>query len=175
MRNQRKMKPYSYLLWILCLLTIFSSCNKNSDNPSGSGTIFSSTFANQSDLDAWNQSADGLAVIDQNAVKLTAVTGCFDFETKNLISVEKGKTYELSLTGKVIPAEQGDPAYCAGNFLVYVVQGSTNLISESFGNFTDWTQKSYSFTTTTSASIQIRFLTGTTRGAWIDEIMLTEK
>ena len=41
--------------------------------------------------------------------------------------------------------------------------------------FTSWTQKSYSFEATSSASVKIKFLVGTTRGAWIDDLVFSVK
>jgi hypothetical protein len=54
-------------------------------------------------------------------------------------------------------------------------RGSTNLISESFGQYGLWTQKSYSFEAASSAAVKIKFLVGTTRGAWIDDLELIEQ
>ena len=171
------MKTVYLLLLITGTITLFYSCNKDSkDSASNSSKIiFISQFENQNDLAAWTQSTGGEAVIDSAAVKFTNVTECFLFETLNLLPVVKGKIYELKITGKVNPAQSGDPGLCAGNFLIYVVQGSSNIISESFGNYTSWTQKSFSFEAISSASVKIKFLIGTTRGAWIDSIELIEK
>jgi len=168
------MKTISITLLFLGLAICFSTCKKKSEEnqtPS-STTLFSSTFNNSSDLSYWTQSAGGVAFIDSNAVKLDSITNCFQFETKNLIPVQAGKSYALNLTGKVNEAVQGDPMLCAGDFLIYIVQGNTNLLSTSFGNYPSWTQRAFSFTAITSASIKIKFLIGTTRGAWIDYISL---
>ena len=170
------MKTCKFLITLVGIIIIFYSCKKDSsENTNNSPTIiFSSRFENQNDLDAWTQSTGGQAIIDSSTVKFTNITDCFHFETLNLIPVQKGKIYDLKLVGKVNPAIIGDPAFCVGNFMIYVVQGSTNIISESFGNYTTWTQKSFSFEATSSASIKIKFLIGTTRGAWIDELEFIE-
>lgn len=159
------------------IIFMLYSCKKdsNEDNTNSPKTIFSSKFENQNDLNLWNQSSGGQAIIDANAVKFDSITECFHFETLNLIPVQKGKTYELKLTGKVNSSVSGDPAYCVGNFMIYIVQGSTNIISEGFGNYPSWTLRSYSFEATSSAAVKIKFLIGTTRGAWIDDIELIEK
>jgi hypothetical protein len=170
------MKIFKLLILITGIFTLFYSCKKNSDNSTNNSPniLFSSKFETQTDLNSWTQSSGGLAIIDSSAVKFTNITDCFQFETLNLIPVTKGKTYELKLTGKVNPAQSGDPVLCAGNFLIYVIQGSTIIISESFGNYPSWTQKSFSFEATSSASVKIKFLIGTTRGAWIDDLELIE-
>jgi len=170
------MKTVKILITLLGIIAILSSCKKNSGDNTGNPTIiiFSSGFENQNDLNAWTQSSGGQAIIDSSAVKFTNITECFDFETLNLLPVQKGKTYELKLTGKVNQAMGGDPALCVGNFMIYIVQGSTNIIAESFGNYPSWTQKSFSFEATSSASVKIKFLIGTTRGAWINDLEFTE-
>jgi hypothetical protein len=171
------MKTWINLLTFLIILAILPGCKKDStDNTSNSSAvIFSTTFEDQTALNAWSQTTGGQAVIDSSAVKFTNITECFHFETINLIPVVNGKTYELSLTGKVNSSQTGDPAMCVGDFMVYVVQGSTNLISDGFGKYPAWTERNYSFTATSSAAVKIKFLIGTTRGAWIKEIKLTQK
>jgi hypothetical protein len=161
---------------LLFVLAIFSSCKKDSNEDTGNASrvLFTTNFESPNDLLAWSQSAVGKAVIDSNAVKFDSITGCFVFETINLFPIQKGKTYELRVTGKVNPSVSGDPVYCSGNFLVYIVQGDNYLISQSFGNYTSWTQKSFSFEAASSASVGIKFLVGTTRGAWIDSLSLIE-
>jgi hypothetical protein len=170
------MKTCKFLLALLGIITVLSSCKKDStENTSDSPKIiFSSGFNSQSDLSFWTQSSGGQALIDSTTVKFTNITECFRFETLNLLPVQKGKIYVLKFKGKVNPAISGDPVFCVGNFMIYIIQGSTQIISESFGNYTSWTQKSYSFEATSSASIKIRFLIGTTRGAWIDDLQLIE-
>jgi hypothetical protein len=171
------MKAFKTLFSILIMVSVFSSCKKDSavvvptDSPK---TIFSSTFGSQTDLNAWTQSSGGMAIIDSNAVKFDSITSCYSFETSNLIPVVKGKTYELKLKGKVNSSIVGDPGFCVGDFMIYVVQGSTNIIAEGFGNYPSYTTKSYSFEATSSASIKIKFLIGASRGAWIDNIELIE-
>ncbi len=167
------MKNKHLLLLVFGIITVLYACKKDStDAPT---TIFSTKFESQTDLNAWTQSVGGKAVIDVNSVKFDSITECYHFETLNLIPVQKGKVYELKLTGKVNSSTSGDPGLCAGDFLIYVVQGSTNLISESFGQYGSWTQKSYSFEAASSAAVKIKFLVGTTRGAWIDNLELIEK
>ena len=114
------MKLVKILLCLAGILSVLYSCKKDSGNGTVYPTsiIFSSKFENQNDLAAWTQSSGGQAVIDSSAVKFTNITECFQFETMNLIPVTKGKIYELKLTGKVNPAISGDPALCAGNFLI---------------------------------------------------------
>ena len=170
------MKNFISFLFVLGICSTLISCKKSSsttDGGSGS-SLFSSTFNASSDLNAWLQSGGGEAVIDSTAVKFQNITGCFRFETANLISVKAGKSYTLKIRGKVNNSQDGDPALCAGDFLVYVTQGSTDLISASFGQFPAWTTNSWSFTVKSSASINIHFLIGTTRGAWIDNLELVE-
>jgi hypothetical protein len=171
------MKTTIYLLLAACMLTLFSSCKKKTSETSDGGptVIFSSKFDSSADLQLWSQSSGGLAVIDQNSAKLTATNGCFQFETKNLIPVVTGKSYILTFTGKVIQHEVGDPVLCAGDYLIYIMQGNSVLISHSFGNYPDWTQKSFSFQATSSSAIGIKFLVGTTRGAWVDDLTLTQQ
>jgi len=168
------MKALKMLLTVISIITVLSSCKKDtSDNSSNSSQVlFSSKFETQNDLSAWSQSAGGQAIIDSSAVKFVNISNCFHFETVNLIPVVKGKSYELKIRGKVNEAIQGDPVYCAGDFIIWVVQGSTNLISQSFGNYPSWTQKSFSFEASTSAPVKIEFLIGTTRGAWIKDLEL---
>ena len=164
----------NFLVFILVLFSAFSlsSCKKSSSTTGGGSgsSLFSSTFNTSSNLNAWLQSGGGEAVIDSAAVKFQNITGCFRFETANLISVQAGKSYTLKIRGKVNSSQQGDPALCAGDFLVYVTQGTTDLISASFGEFPAWTTNSWSFTVKSSASIKIHFLIGTTRGAWVDNL-----
>ena len=171
------MKALKILFTLIGIITVLSSCKKNSSDNStdASQVIFSSKFETQNDLNAWNQSVGGQAIIDSSAVKFTNISNCFHFETVNLIPVVKGKSYELRIRGKVNESIQGDPLYCAGDFIIWVVQGSTNIISQSFGNNPVWTQKSFSFEALSSASIKIEFLIGTTRGAWIDDLELIAK
>ena len=168
------MKALKFLFILIGIITVLSSCKKNaSDNSTNSSqVIFNSKFETQNDLSAWSQSAGGQAIIDSSAVKFTNISNCFHFETVNLIPVVKGKSYELRIKGKVNESIQGDPVYCAGDFIIWVVQGSTNVISQSFGNYPSWTQKSFSFEALSSASVKIEFLIGTTRGAWIDDLEL---
>lgn len=171
------MKTSRFLLPIIFIITIFSSCKKDSNDNSNNQTnkiIFSSRFETQNDLTVWIKSSGGDAIIDSSAVKFTNITGCFHYETMNLIPVQKGKTYELKLKGKVNYSIQGDPVFCAGNFIINVVQGDSYIIDQSFGNYPTWTQRSFSFEATSGASIKIAFLIGTTRGAWIDDIELIE-
>ena len=170
------MKTRKSLLILFCLMALFSSCKKDSDNNSiSSNIVFKSTFDTENDLSAWSQSSGGQAIIDSSAVKFTNITNCFHFETINLIPVKSGKSYELHLRGKVNGLIQGDPVFCAGDFIIWVEQGNEHLISQSFGNYPDWTQRSFSFAANSSASVKIEFLIGTTRGAWIDSIELIEK
>jgi hypothetical protein len=170
------MKQAFIFFSILCTLAANTSCKKDSDDTSGSSTnvVFSSKFDSQDDLNLWSQSSGGQAIIDSSAVKFTNVTNCFHFETKNLIRVQSGKSYELRLRGKVNESLQGDPMLCAGDFIIWVVQGNENVISQSFGNYPAWTQKAFSFEAKSSASVKIEFLVGTTRGAWIDNLELVE-
>lgn len=170
------MKVSNSLFILIAIITVLSSCKKDtSDNSNNSNQIiFSSKFETQNDLSIWSQSAGGQAILDSSAVKFTNISGCFHFETVNLIPVQKGKSYELRLRGKVIESIQGDPVFCAGDFIVWVVQGNTILIDQSFGNYPSWTQKSFSFEATSSASVKIEFLIGTTRGAWIDDLEVIE-
>ena len=167
---------YLNFLITLALLLAMHACKKDSANNTGNQpvTLFSSKFDKQADLSLWTQSAGGQAIIDSSAVKFTNLTSCFQLETSSLIPVQKGKTYDLKLTGKVNPAMPGDPVLCAGNFLIYVVQGNSYLISASFGNYPSWTQRSFSFEATSSASVTIKILVGTTRGAWIDNLEFIE-
>ena len=167
------MKKNQLVFLLFGIITILYACKK--DSTGAPITIFSTKFDNQADLNAWTQSVGGKAVIDANSVKFDSITECYHFETLNLIPVQKGKVYELKLTGKVNSSTSGDPGLCAGDFLIYVVQGSTNLISESFGQYGLWTQKSYSFEAASSAAVKIKFLVGTTRGAWIDDLELIEQ
>jgi hypothetical protein len=171
------MKALKILFTLVGIITVFSSCKKSSsDNSTNSSqVIFSSKFESQNDLSAWSQSAGGLAIIDSSAVKFTNISDCFHFETVNLIPVEKGKSYELRIRGKVNESIAGDPMLCSGDFIIWVVQGSTNVVSQSFGNYPSWTQKSFSFEALSSASVKIEFLIGTTRGAWIDDLELVAK
>jgi hypothetical protein len=170
------MKAIRLLTVVVCAIIILSGCKKDSSDDTNNqpAVLFSSGFDSQADLNAWSQSSGGQAVIDSSAVMFTNITNCFQFETVNLIPVQKGKTYELRITGKVNPAISGDPMLCAGNYLVYIVQGSTNIISESFGNYPSWTVKSYSFEATSSAAVKIKFLIGTTRGVWISDLKFIE-
>lgn len=171
------MKYIKLFIALIGIITIICSCKKDTTETTGIpvNIIFNSEFENQGDLADWTQSTGGQAVIDSSAVKFTNITECFSFETLNLIPVTKGRIYELKLTGKVNPAISGDPALCAGNFIIYVMQNGKNLVSESFGNHTSWTQESFSFETATAESIKIKFLIGTIRGAWIDDLVLTAK
>lgn len=166
------MKTGIYMVSLICVLGMISSCSKDSED--GSNIIFSTTFSSQEDIQGWSQSAGGQAIIDSAAVKFTNITDCYHFETINPIPVTSGKTYELHLTGKVNQSQQGDPMLCAGDFIIWVIQGNEKLISQSFGNRPAWTKKSYSFVANSSASVKIEFLIGTTRGVWIDDIELTE-
>ena len=170
------MKALKISFILIGIITVLSSCKKDASDNSNKSTqiIFSSKFETQNDLSAWSQSAGGQAVIDSSAVKFTNISNCFHFETVNLIPVVKGKSYELQLRGKVNESIPGDPVYCSGDFIIWVVQGSTNVISQSFGNYPSWTQKSFSFEATSSTSVKIEFLIGTTRGAWIDDLKLIE-
>ncbi|MCX6251441.1 MAG: hypothetical protein NTX61_11900 [Bacteroidetes bacterium] len=170
------MKTNFIILTVLGIALCFSGCKKKStdDQNNSSKTIFSSKFETQAELNAWSQTSGGKAFIDGSAVKFDSITGCFHFETINLIPVKTGKSYELRLTGKVNYHLAGDPVLCAGDFIIWLVQGNTNLIDESFGNYPNWTQRSFSFTATSSASVKIEFLIGSTRGAWIDDIALVE-
>ena len=159
------------------MLLVSSSCKKKSSETTydGNNIVFSSAFDTHADLVIWSQSSGGQAVIDQNTAKLTATDGCFQFETIDLIPVETGKTYTLKFKGKVIASQAGDPVFCAGDFLIYIMQGSTVLLSQSFGNYPDWVQKSFSFQATKPVPISIKFLIGTKRGVWIDDLSLTEQ
>jgi hypothetical protein len=170
------MKTLRILIALIGIIPISYSCSKkSSDNTTSTQTtLFSSKFESSSDLSLWTQSTGGLAIIDSSAVKFTNITECFQFETMDLIPVQKGKSYELIINGKANPPQNGDPALCAGNFIIYIVQGSTNLLEASFGNYTSWTQRSFSFEAATSASVKIKFLIGTTRGAWIDDLKLIQ-
>ena len=170
------MKTVKILIILTSTLLIVFACKKKSGESTSNALniLFSSGFGNQNDLTAWTQSSGGQAVIDSSAVKFTNITECFLFETLNAIPVQNGKIYELRLTGKVNPALNGDPALCAGNFITYITQDNTNIVSESFGNNLSWTQKSYSFKATSSSPVKIKFLIGTTRGAWIDDIKFIE-
>jgi len=170
------MKASKFLFTLLGIIVFFSSCKKDSNDNSSNlmSIIFSSKFDTQNDLSVWSQSSGGQAIIDSSAVKFTNITNCFHFETVNLIPVQSGKSYELHLRGKVNESIQGDPVFCAGDFIVWVVQGNENVISQSFGNYPSWTQKSFSFEAKSSASVKIEFLIGTTRGAWIDDLELIE-
>jgi hypothetical protein len=169
-------KVLIFLFLLIGSITVLSSCKKEAGDNTGNSNqiIFSSKFETQNDLSAWSQSAGGQAIIDSSAVKFTNISGCFHFETVNLIPVRKGKSYELQLKGKVNESIQGDPALCSGDFIVWVVQGNTNVISQSFGNYPSWTQKSFSFEAASSTPVKIEFLIGTTRGAWIDNLELIE-
>ncbi len=157
------------------ILLFNCGCSKNSNEENGSPkTIFQTKFDNQEDLNLWSQSAGGVAYIEDSTVKFDSITSCFRFETINVIPAQAGKTYELKLTARVNRSISGDPAYCVGYFMIYVVQGNEKLILDGFGDYPDWTQKSYSFSTTSGAYLKIYFNIGTTRGAWIDEIALIE-
>jgi hypothetical protein len=171
------MKTLKISVTFLAIITVLYSCKKDSTDTVSptSKTIFSTEFANQSDLDAWIQTSGGQAVIDSGAVKFTNITDCYHFESLNLIPVVKGKTYVLEILEKVNPALEGDPVFCAGNFLIYVVQDSSNLATGSFVLSTSWTHSTMSFKAANSAPIKIRFLIGTTRGAWIDKLELVEE
>jgi hypothetical protein len=166
------MKAINILFILAAILMVLSSCRKDTGDTSGtpSNVLFHSDFTSSNDLSAWSQSAGGDAVIDSSAVKFTNITDCYHFETINLIPVQTGKSYELQIKGKVNESLSGDPMLCAGDFIVWVVQGSTNVISASFGNHPAWTQRSFSFQAASSAPVRIEFLIGTTRGAWIDSI-----
>ncbi len=168
------MKPLISLLLLFGVVFISDGCKKKSSasQTAAPAALFSSKFENQSDLQAWTASAGGEAVIDNGAVKFQNITSCFQFETASLIPVQQGKTYVLKITGKVNYHVPGDPVLCAGDFLIYVTQEGNNLVSASFGAHPSLTQMAYSFTAATSASINIKFLVGTTRGAWIDNIEL---
>jgi hypothetical protein len=171
------MKASKFLFTVLSIIAFLSSCKKDSNDNSSSSTniIFSSKFNNQNDLSAWSQSSGGQAIIDSSAVKFTNIINCFHFETMSLIPVKSGKSYELKIRGKVNESIQGDPMFCSGDFIVWVVQGNENVISQSFGNYPSWTQNSFSFESTSTVSVKIEFLIGTTRGAWIDDLELLEK
>ncbi|MCX6248014.1 MAG: hypothetical protein NTW10_09790 [Bacteroidetes bacterium] len=166
------MKAVKILFILAGILTVLSSCKKDTSDTSGTPTnvLFHSDFTSLTDLSVWSQSSGGEAIIDSSAVKFTNISDCYHFETINPIPVQKGKTYELRIKGKVNESLSGDPMLCAGDFIVWVVQGSTNVISDSFGNHPAWTQRSFSFEATSSASVKIEFLIGTMRGAWIDSI-----
>ena len=103
------MKTKYFWLSITCIILSFSSCEKESG-----GIIFSSSFDNASDLNLWTQSSGGEALIEQDYLKLKAVTGCFVFETVDLIPVQKGETYTFKFIGKVDNPLIGDPAHCVG-------------------------------------------------------------
>lgn len=165
------------LILSLCFSIIvlsFSSCDEDSSDEDDGGAIFTSSFDYASDLNLWTQSAGGEAVIEQDHLKLKANSGCFVFETVDFISVEKGKSYTLKFKGKVDPPQIGDPAHCVGYFMVYIVQGSDYLIEDGFGDYPDWTQKSYGFEAPTSAGVRIRFMIGTEKGAWLDDLELIQ-
>jgi hypothetical protein len=115
------MKNKHLLLLVFSIITVLYACKK--DSTVAPTTIFSTKFETQTDLNAWTQSVGGKAVIDANSVKFDSITECYHFETLNLIPVQKGKVYELKLTGKVNSSTSGDPGLCAGDFLIYVVQG----------------------------------------------------
>ena len=163
------MKKKSFAIFLLALVAMtFTSCKKSR------GIIFSSHFDNATDLNLWSHSSDGDAVVDSSVLKLRAVTGCIQLETVDLISVSKGKTYTLKFKGRVDPTLVGETGYCVGDYMIYVEQGSTDIIADGFGNYTGWTQKSFSFEATSSASVKIKFLIGTVKGAWIDDLELIE-
>jgi hypothetical protein len=166
------MKKQILLLLIIGTIFIGSSCKKKADSSESTSNSTSVTFKfeNLSDLNYWTQSAGGEAIIDSGAVKFQNLTQCFHYETTNLIPVNNGESYVLKISGKVNESIQGDPGLCAGDFLIYVIQGSTNLIQTSFGNHPNWVIMSYSFVAASSAPIKIKFLIGTTRGAWIQKI-----
>jgi len=165
----------SFFLVLGCIL-LGSSCKKNSDSnqSTSSPTTLTLKFENQSDLNNWIQSAGGEAIIDSESVKFQNIIQCFHFETVNLISVESGKSYILKVTAKVNHSIEGDPGLCVGDFMIYVIQGSTYLVETGFGDHPNWTTISYSFKVNSSASIKIKFLIGTTRGAWINKLELSE-
>lgn len=167
------------LLFLLIIGIIFIgfSCKKKADSNESSTNSTSVTFKfeNQSDLNFWIQSAGGEAIIDSGAVKFQNLTQCFSYESANLIPVSDGGSYVLKITGKVNESIQGDPGLCAGDFLIYVIQGNTNLLQTSFGNHPDWVIMPYSFVASSSAPVKIKFLIGTTRGAWIEKIELIEQ
>jgi hypothetical protein len=138
--KNRIMKAKPFLLFPLLLAIIsFSGCKKEESR----GTIFSSQFDTDADLSLWTVSSGGEATIENEALKLKVVSSCFAFETADLISVRKGKTYTLKFKGKVDPTLVGEPAYCVGDYMVYIIQGSDYLIQDGFGDYLDWTPKSF--------------------------------
>jgi hypothetical protein len=165
------------LLFIFSLSFFCTTCKKDPDpnTNNGSTVIFSSNFDTHADLVVWSQSAGGEAVIEQNLLKMVAKTSCFQFETIDSIPVQSGKTYVLKLWAKADSSASGDPHYCGGDFLVYVEQGSTDVITGNLGNYLLWTQKSYSFQAATSGSVIIKFLVGTTKGAWLNDLEFIEQ
>jgi len=168
------MKPMITLLLLFGIFFMLCGCKKKSSTsqPAATASVFSNKFDTQADLAGWISTVGGEAVLDNGAVKFQNITSCFHYETASLIAVQQGKTYILKITGKVNYHVSGDPMLCAGDFLVEVIQEGNYLVSESFGDHPALTTVSYAFTAATSASIKIKFLIGTSRGAWIDNIEL---
>ena len=167
-KHKAMLKTKFFLFPLICFFLAGNGCQKSR------GTLFVSHFDTAADLALWSPSAEGQAEIESNYVKLKAVSGCFQYETANEISVEKDKTYILKFKGKAEPTLLGETGYCANDFMVYVEQGNNNPVGVSFGNFTSWTQKTFSFTATSASPVRIKFLIGTTKGVWLDELEFSE-
>jgi len=170
------MKTFLKFLMLAGLFLLFQDCKKSSSNDQTTTpvTIFSTDFTTTADLNIWTQSTGGTAVIDSGAVKFTNITECFSFETSTAIPIVFGKSYTFTITVKVNESHPGDPALCAGDFLLYIKQGTEYLVSESFGGHPEFSQQSFIFTPVKSNPILLQFLTGTTRGAWIDHIDIVQ-
>ncbi len=167
------MRTLISLLLLSGVVFMLGGCKKKSSTDTTTPpALFSCKFDSPADLNGWTANAGGEAVIDNGAVKFQNITSCFQYETANPIPVQQGKSYALKITGKVNYHLSGDPPLCAGDFLIYVTQDGNNLVSASFGDHPALTAVIYAFTATTAAGIKLKFLVGTTRGAWIDNIEL---
>lgn len=170
---------YFFLLAMVATI-FFSSCSTaEMDLIEETPNLFrNGNFENQLlALDLWTNEGEGdFSVGDENAfegkyaMKLQPES-CIQLEYLDMVYVEEGKLYELSLAIQMV----GEPTNCSGDLIMYVYQDENVLLQFNINKSSaeSWAIKKYYLTTVSDTPLRFEIISGV-KETYLDDIRLMQ-
>jgi hypothetical protein len=157
------------------LAVIFFSCNNATRNVTAPQIVASINFDETSEIDNWNLTSNvGKADLDttvkyegKSSFHLLPIGGCYIIDRKLGIPVKENVNYQIEFN-LLMDSTQIPGAFCAGSFMIRILQGNDELLLQDYEDAPAWETKSAYFKSNSDLPVNVYLIVE--KQVWIDNL-----
>jgi hypothetical protein len=162
------------------LLVFFCSCTTTTKTATGPQTIASINFNDASETDNWNLTSNfGNTNLDttikyegKSSFHLLPHAGCYTLDRKLGIPVTQNSNYKIEFN-LLMDSTQIPLVFCAGSFMIRILQGNDELLLQDYEDAPAWETKSAYFKAKSDLPVNVNLIVG--KQVWIDNMIFIQE